>query len=162
MNILCGICSPSAGSAAIYGTPVGELADGPEMKRLVGVCPQFNILFDVLTVEEHLRIFAAIKGIPLADVDAEVTAMSLLDLDGVGTLNPKCFLFPWKGVQSAEGSGLGEDHDGPGQESEWRPKEEALSGHRHPGGPQGTSLYPLSFSLALVLNFLALRAQAHV
>ncbi|XP_051925524.1 ATP-binding cassette sub-family A member 5 [Hippocampus zosterae] len=80
MNILCGICTPSAGSAAIYGTPVGELADGPEMKRLVGVCPQFNILFDVLTVEEHLRIFAAIKGIPPADVDAEVSKV-LKDLD---------------------------------------------------------------------------------
>ncbi|KAG7251247.1 hypothetical protein CRUP_014158, partial [Coryphaenoides rupestris] len=72
MNILCGISQPSSGTATIYGQPVAELADGPEMKRLVGVCPQFNIMFDVLTVEEHLRIFAAIKGIPPADVDGEV------------------------------------------------------------------------------------------
>ncbi|XP_037133937.1 ATP-binding cassette sub-family A member 5 [Syngnathus acus] len=80
INILCGICPPSGGSATIYGSPLVEIADGPEMKRLVGVCPQFNILFDVLTVEEHLNIFAAIKGIPPAHVDAEVSKV-LKDLD---------------------------------------------------------------------------------
>lgn len=72
MNILCGICPPTNGSATIYGSPVAEIADRSEMKQLVGICPQFNIIFDVLTVEEHLRIFAAIKGIPPADIDAEV------------------------------------------------------------------------------------------
>lgn len=72
MNILCGICPPTNGSASIYGSPVAEIADASEMKQLVGICPQFNIIFDVLTVEEHLRIFAAIKGIPPADIDAEV------------------------------------------------------------------------------------------
>uniref|UniRef100_A0A3Q3GZ83 ATP-binding cassette, sub-family A (ABC1), member 5 n=1 Tax=Labrus bergylta TaxID=56723 RepID=A0A3Q3GZ83_9LABR len=77
MNILCGICPPSA---TIYGSPVAEIADASEMKQLVGICPQFNIIFDVLTVEEHLRIFAAIKGIPPADIDAEVTKV-LKDLD---------------------------------------------------------------------------------
>lgn len=72
MNILCGICPPTNGTATIYGSPVAEIADASEMKQLVGICPQFNIIFDVLTVEEHLRIFAAIKGIPRADTDAEV------------------------------------------------------------------------------------------
>ncbi|KAJ3607863.1 hypothetical protein NHX12_024914 [Muraenolepis orangiensis] len=80
MNILCGISRPSGGGATIYGRPVAELADGPEMKRLVGVCPQFNIVFDVLTVGEHLRIFAAIKGILPADVEGEVRRV-LKDLD---------------------------------------------------------------------------------
>lgn len=72
LNILCGICPPSDGTATIYGSPVAEIAEGSEMKQLVGICPQFNIIFDVLTVEEHLRMFAAIKGIPAADTDAEV------------------------------------------------------------------------------------------
>uniref|UniRef100_A0AAX7TPG5 ABC transporter domain-containing protein n=1 Tax=Astatotilapia calliptera TaxID=8154 RepID=A0AAX7TPG5_ASTCA len=73
MNILCGICPPTNGTATIYGSPVAEIADASEMKQLVGICPQFNIIFDVLTVEEHLRIFAAIKGIPrvLKDLDLE-------------------------------------------------------------------------------------------
>lgn len=76
LNILCGICPPSDGTATIYGSPVAEIAGGSEMKRLVGICPQFNIIFDVLTVEEHLRMFAAIKGIPAADTDAEVKPSS--------------------------------------------------------------------------------------
>ncbi|XP_054622717.1 ATP-binding cassette sub-family A member 5 isoform X2 [Dunckerocampus dactyliophorus] len=90
MNILCGICPPTDGSASIYGSPVAEMADGPEMKQLVGICPQFNITFDVLTVAEHLRIFAAIKGIPAADVDAEVTkVLKDLDLEKIMTAQAK-------------------------------------------------------------------------
>ncbi|XP_041937948.1 ATP-binding cassette sub-family A member 5 [Alosa sapidissima] len=80
MNILCGICPPTEGSATIYGSPVAEIAEGSEMKQLVGICPQFNIIFDVLTVEEHLHIFAAIKGILPSNIDAEVSKV-LKDLD---------------------------------------------------------------------------------
>lgn len=90
MNILCGICPPTNGSASIYGSPVAEIADASEMKQLVGICPQFNIIFDVLTVEEHLRIFAAIKGIPPADIDAEVTkVLKDLDLEKIMTAQAK-------------------------------------------------------------------------
>ncbi|TKS89355.1 ATP-binding cassette sub-family A member 5 [Collichthys lucidus] len=90
MNILCGICPPTNGSATIYGSPVSEIADASEMKQLVGICPQFNIIFDVLTVEEHLRIFAAIKGIPPADIDAEVTkVLKDLDLEKIMTAQAK-------------------------------------------------------------------------
>ncbi|XP_075937697.1 cholesterol transporter ABCA5 [Anarhichas minor] len=90
MNILCGICPPTSGSATIYGSPVAEIADGSDMKQLVGICPQFNIIFDVLTVEEHLRIFAAIKGIPPSDVDAEVSkVLKDLDLEKIMTAQAK-------------------------------------------------------------------------
>uniref|UniRef100_A0A8D3CCQ9 Cholesterol transporter ABCA5 n=1 Tax=Scophthalmus maximus TaxID=52904 RepID=A0A8D3CCQ9_SCOMX len=90
MNILCGICPPTGGSATIYGSPVAEVADGSEMKQLVGICPQFNIIFDVLTVEEHLRIFAAVKGIRPADIDAEVTkVLKDLDLEKIMTAQAK-------------------------------------------------------------------------
>uniref|UniRef100_A0A4W5N7S5 ABC transporter domain-containing protein n=1 Tax=Hucho hucho TaxID=62062 RepID=A0A4W5N7S5_9TELE len=77
MNILCGICPPTDGNASIYGSPVAEIAEGAEMRQLVGICPQFNIIFDVLTVEEHLRIFAAIKGILPSDIDNEVRGFLL-------------------------------------------------------------------------------------
>uniref|UniRef100_A0A669B662 Cholesterol transporter ABCA5 n=1 Tax=Oreochromis niloticus TaxID=8128 RepID=A0A669B662_ORENI len=90
MNILCGICPPTNGTATIYGSPVAEIADASEMKQLVGICPQFNIIFDVLTVEEHLRIFAAIKGIPRADIDTEVTkVLKDLDLEKIMTAQAK-------------------------------------------------------------------------
>jgi ATP-binding cassette subfamily A (ABC1) protein 3 len=33
-----------------------------EVRRLLGVCPQHDILFDTLTVREHLRFYAILKG----------------------------------------------------------------------------------------------------
>ncbi|KAM9831250.1 cholesterol transporter ABCA5 [Neosynchiropus ocellatus] len=80
MNILCGICPPTGGSATIYGSLVSDMVDGVDLKQLVGICPQFNIVFDVLTVQEHLNIFAAIKGIPPNQVEAQVSKV-LKDLD---------------------------------------------------------------------------------
>ncbi|XP_057682119.1 ATP-binding cassette sub-family A member 5 isoform X2 [Corythoichthys intestinalis] len=88
INILCGICPASAGGASIYGRPVTP--DGPDLKRLVGICPQFNIVFDVLSVEEHLWIFAAIKGIPPARADTEVSkVLTDLDLEKIKTAQAK-------------------------------------------------------------------------
>lgn len=33
------------------------------MQLQIGVCPQFDILWDNLTVEEHLLFYARLKGI---------------------------------------------------------------------------------------------------
>lgn len=43
-----------------------------EVRQIAGVCPQADIHFDILTVEENLSIFAAIKGIPQNDLIQEV------------------------------------------------------------------------------------------
>lgn len=32
-----------------------------EIRRMTGVCPQHDILFDLLTVKEHLMFFAAVR-----------------------------------------------------------------------------------------------------
>lgn len=42
------------------------------IRRMTGVCPQHNILFDKLSVEEHLEIFAGIKGMDPKDAKPEV------------------------------------------------------------------------------------------
>ncbi|KAG7261513.1 hypothetical protein CRUP_010320 [Coryphaenoides rupestris] len=78
MNILCGISQPSSGTATIYGQPVDELADGPEMKRLVGRVSAGSTSCSTCSPwRSTCRLFAAIKGIPPADVDGEVRAFSL-------------------------------------------------------------------------------------
>jgi ATP-binding cassette subfamily A (ABC1) protein 5 len=33
-----------------------------EFRMMLGVCPQHDVLFDLLTPEEHLRLFASFKG----------------------------------------------------------------------------------------------------
>ena len=47
----------------------------PEIRKNLGVCPQHDILFPMLTVEEHLTMFAALKGVPASELKAEVEKM---------------------------------------------------------------------------------------
>uniref|UniRef100_A0A8C3XVR1 ATP binding cassette subfamily A member 10 n=1 Tax=Chelydra serpentina TaxID=8475 RepID=A0A8C3XVR1_CHESE len=72
LNILSGLCPPSEGFAMIYKYKVSEMEDLEEIRKIIGVCPQFNVQFEVLTVKENLRIFAKIKGIRLKEVEQEV------------------------------------------------------------------------------------------
>uniref|UniRef100_A0A8C0IR44 ATP binding cassette subfamily A member 10 n=1 Tax=Chelonoidis abingdonii TaxID=106734 RepID=A0A8C0IR44_CHEAB len=82
LNILSGLCPPSEGSAMIYKYKVTEMEDLEEIRKIIGVCPQFNIQFEVLTVKENLRIFAKIKGIRLKEVEQEVilTMLKIKDI----------------------------------------------------------------------------------
>ncbi|XP_008629370.1 PREDICTED: ATP-binding cassette sub-family A member 5 [Corvus brachyrhynchos] len=80
MNILCGLCPPTDGFVSVYGHKVSEIDEMLEVRQIAGVCPQSDIHFDILTVEENLSIFAAIKGIPQNDLIQEVQKV-LLDLE---------------------------------------------------------------------------------
>ncbi|KAM4034616.1 cholesterol transporter ABCA5 [Anomaloglossus baeobatrachus] len=63
MNILCGLCPPSEGIASIYGHRVTDMDEILDIRKVIGVCQQCDIHFDVLTVEENLSIFSSLKGI---------------------------------------------------------------------------------------------------
>ena len=65
MSILTGLFPPTSGSAHINGLSVVE--DISLIRRNLGICPQHNVLFDRLTVLEHLRFFARLK------VSSEIT-----------------------------------------------------------------------------------------
>jgi ABC-type Na+ transport system ATPase subunit NatA len=41
------------------------------IRKNLGICPQHNCLFDQLTVSEHLRFFAKVKGIYLDKTSVE-------------------------------------------------------------------------------------------
>uniref|UniRef100_A0A5F9DDS2 ATP binding cassette subfamily A member 5 n=1 Tax=Oryctolagus cuniculus TaxID=9986 RepID=A0A5F9DDS2_RABIT len=66
--------------ASIYGHRVSEIDEMFEARKMIGICPQLDIHFDVLTVEENLSILASIKGIPANNIIQEVQKV-LLDLD---------------------------------------------------------------------------------
>ena len=58
--MLQGLTSTTTGKASIFGT---DLFNNMEKAReSMGVCPQYDILFDLLTPEEHLDIFYDFKG----------------------------------------------------------------------------------------------------
>ena len=46
-----------------------------EVRRSIGICPQHDVLFDELTVAEHIAFFCELKGLPSAEVDAEVKSI---------------------------------------------------------------------------------------
>lgn len=43
-----------------------------ELRSIFGVCPQHDILFDLLSPYEHLTFFAALKGVQRKDIANEV------------------------------------------------------------------------------------------
>ncbi|GAB6025804.1 hypothetical protein CHUAL_011781 [Chamberlinius hualienensis] len=60
INMLIGLTTPKAGSATIYGRNV--LTEFEEIRKNLGVCPQYNILFEYMTIREHLEFYGSLKG----------------------------------------------------------------------------------------------------
>ena len=54
-----GMVHPSAGDCEILGHSVRH--DIAAARQSLGICPQQNVLFDMMTVEEHLLLYASIK-----------------------------------------------------------------------------------------------------
>ncbi|NXS90686.1 ABCAA protein, partial [Jacana jacana] len=84
LHVLSGLTLPSEGSATICNYKLSETGDREEIREMIGICPQFNIQFEVLTVKENLKTFAEIKGIKSKDVEREVqNTLELLDISGI-------------------------------------------------------------------------------
>ena len=45
--------------------------------KSLGFCPQHNVLFDFLSVEEHLQFYACLKGVKLERCDVTRIAMKI-------------------------------------------------------------------------------------
>lgn len=59
---LLGFFPPTSGTALINGYDI--LKDIRNVRQSLGLCPQHNILFDSLTVEEHLYFFTKVRTDP--------------------------------------------------------------------------------------------------
>ncbi|XP_036138839.1 ABC transporter A family member 1 [Monomorium pharaonis] len=79
-NILTGLTAPTSGTALIFGYDVRDSNDMRAIRSMTGLCPQHDILFDLLTPREHLEFFAAVRGIPRSMVQHEVKK-TLKDID---------------------------------------------------------------------------------
>lgn len=60
ISILTGLFPPTSGSAHINGKSI--MTDMDAIRESLGLCPQHNVLFDRLTVQEHLEFFINLKG----------------------------------------------------------------------------------------------------
>ncbi len=62
INLICNLLAPDAGTITIAGHPVSEAT-----KRLVGIVPQQNLLYNSLTCAENLNFFAQLYGLRKAE-----------------------------------------------------------------------------------------------
>ncbi|KAM4555209.1 phospholipid-transporting ATPase ABCA1-like isoform 2-T2 [Odontesthes bonariensis] len=70
MSILTGLFPPTSGTAYILGKDIRtELS---AIRQSLGVCPQHNVLFSMLTVEEHIWFYARLKGLSEEQVKGEI------------------------------------------------------------------------------------------
>ncbi|XP_039982421.1 retinal-specific phospholipid-transporting ATPase ABCA4a [Xiphias gladius] len=73
MSILTGMFPPTSGTATIYGKDIRR--DMDTIRLSLGMCPQHNILFQHMTVAEHILFYSLLKGRPIAEAEEEVENM---------------------------------------------------------------------------------------
>ncbi|XP_070764458.1 phospholipid-transporting ATPase ABCA1 [Enoplosus armatus] len=83
ISVLTGLFPPTSGTVYIKGMDIRH--DMDIIRRTLGVCPQHNVLFDILTVEEHVWFYGCLKGLSEAEVKAELDTL----LDDVGLLHKR-------------------------------------------------------------------------
>ncbi|XP_058240814.1 phospholipid-transporting ATPase ABCA1 isoform X4 [Hemibagrus wyckioides] len=73
MSILTGLFAPTSGTAYINGFDIRK--DMDSIRKTLGMCPQHNVLFNDLTVEEHIYFYARLKGRSSKEVKQEIDQM---------------------------------------------------------------------------------------
>ncbi|KAK6920841.1 hypothetical protein RJ641_014519 [Dillenia turbinata] len=58
-------------TALIYGNSIRSSLGMSNIRRIMGVCPQFDILWEEMSGEEHLHLFARIKGLPASSIKSD-------------------------------------------------------------------------------------------
>jgi ABC-type multidrug transport system ATPase subunit len=76
--MLTGLTDATAGDATVLGYSLRSDIDA--IRKTMGVCPQFDILWNELTSAEHIRLFGALKGLAASAAEQEATER-LRDVD---------------------------------------------------------------------------------
>jgi len=70
IRMLTGLTPPTSGTAYINNLSIHDDIDS--IRQLLGICLQENLVFDKLTVAEHLRIFGVIKNVQFSLLENEI------------------------------------------------------------------------------------------
>lgn len=71
MSILTGLFPPTSGTAIVNGYDIRT--DIKRVREGLGICPQHNVLFEKLTVREHLWFCAKLRRMPDAEARTRIT-----------------------------------------------------------------------------------------
>ena len=83
LSILTGLIKNDSGAVYYNSKNILSSKNISDFRKLIGICPQEDILFPELTVEEHLNLFCNFKSVPHNDIPQEIssilTKLNLLD-----------------------------------------------------------------------------------
>lgn len=85
MHLLTGLYKPTCGTAKINGLDITTSME--QIRKSLGFVPQYNILFSILTVYEHLIFYAHLKG--LTHEESLCEAEKMLDETGLDAFRDK-------------------------------------------------------------------------
>jgi len=79
LRLVATLAAPTRGTAVWFGQPA---APSSIVRRRIGLLPHESLLYDGLTVEENLRFFAGLYGVPASGVDRAIASAGLDPLRG--------------------------------------------------------------------------------
>ena len=72
ISMLTGLYEATEGSAFYDGYDILDRNNMDKFRTILGICPQHDVLFDDLTIREHLEMFCIFKGYGSNDFDSEI------------------------------------------------------------------------------------------
>ena len=72
ISMLSGLYEATSGEAYYNGVNILDDAEMDIFRRKLGICPQHDVLFEDLTMAEHLKMFCYFKGVPSDKIEEEV------------------------------------------------------------------------------------------
>ena len=88
-KMLTGIVPPTSGSSEILG--FNTWSQWNIVQKLIGLCPQQSILYNILIVKEHLSLYGKLKGVLTQfDLDLEInTFLKCMDMTDLANVTVK-------------------------------------------------------------------------
>ncbi|KAH6568256.1 hypothetical protein BASA50_008934 [Batrachochytrium salamandrivorans] len=85
ISMLSGLTPATSGDALIYDMSVRNQIQ--RIRKIMGICPQHDVLFDDLTAREHIQLYAGLKGVPKNElsslIEERLQAVRLLTVANV-------------------------------------------------------------------------------
>ena len=72
ISMLTGLYEATEGNAYYDGDDILIGNNMDKFRLKLGICPQHDVLFDDLTIKEHLEMFSIFKGVPSEEIENEV------------------------------------------------------------------------------------------
>ena len=70
--MLKGLYEATEGESYFDDNNILDSNNREEFRKILGICPQHDVLFDDLTIRENLEMFCIFKGFTSEDLDAEI------------------------------------------------------------------------------------------